>query len=265
MTRGDVPVLGVTRLRVLNSLPRPHQAHFFEEIRKLCANYIASLRIPMTDRESETLELFSEVMAKLLGVAGSGAGQSVDDTGEEKSLPAWVVNDDPKRDERVSWLISEVRGWPALAHRREDIRRKRHGGKWREDGYRQVQLNEEHFDKLGVDPDDPHHDKDIRQIWRGVLTMAKTEFNPNDDISVLLDLMAHDSDIADDFGSEWPIRRMVNALNQRHPNPLWTDDRVDNAKKRLRNWIVRLKREYGLDSTDLMDLFARAAGRHEYG
>ena len=264
MTRGDVPVLGATRLRVLNSLPRPHQAHFFEEIRKLCANYIASLRIPMTDRESESLELFSEVMAKLLGVAGSSTGQSVGENDEE-SLPTWTVNDDPKRDEHVSWLLSEVGGRSALAHRHEDIRRKRHGGKWREDGYRQVQLDEEHFEKLSVDPDDPHHEKDIRHVWRGVLAMAKTEFKPNEDISILLDLMAHDADIADGFGSEWPIREIVDALNQRHPNPPWNDDRVDNAKKRLRNWIARLKRNHGLDSTDLMGLFARYAGRHEYG
>lgn len=265
MTQGDVPVLGSTRLRVLNSLPKQHQAHFFEEIRKLCTNYIASHRIPMADRPSESLELFSEVMAKLLGVAGSGSRGSVEESDAQKSLPAFVSHTDPKQDERVSWLLSEVRGWPALAHRREDIRRQRHGGKWQGDGYRQVQLDEGHFDKLSVEPDDPHHDKDIRLVWRGVLAMAKTEFKPTDDISVVLDLMARDSDIADEFGAEWPIRKIVNALNQRHPNPPWSDDRVDNAKKRLRNWITRLKRDCGLDSTDLMGLFARYAGRHEYG
>jgi hypothetical protein len=91
--------------------------------------------------------------------------------------------------------------------------------------------------------------------------VAESEFRPDEDVSILLSLMAHDPEIQAGFGSEWPIRKIVDALNQRHPNPTWNDDRVDNAKKRLRNWIGRMKRDHGLDSTDLMNLFAQKARR----
>ena len=72
-------------------------------------------------------------------------------------------------------------------------------------------------------------------------------------------LMARDFDIQAGFDAAWPITQMVNTLNQSHPNPPWNDDRVENAKKRLKNWIVCLRRTHGLDETDLMDLFARHA------
>jgi hypothetical protein len=252
-------MLGATRLRVLNSLPWRHQDYFFEAIRTLCTKHIArvSRGRSSADRDAEALELISEVMAKLLGVATIGTGQSLDHD-EKKATPReLLVNDDPKRDGRIAWLIDEVGGSQALTHRYEDIRRRRHGGKWQGDGYRQVQLNEDHISGLAVDPDDPHYESDTRQIWLGLLTAAETSFKADDDVSVLLNIMAHDADIQAGFGSEWPIRQIVNALKQRHPNQPWNDDRVENAKKRLKNWISRLKRENGLDSSDLMDLFAR--------
>lgn len=265
MTLDHLPVPGTTRLRILNSLPRQHQAHFFAEVRKLCAIYIASLRIPTADREAEILELFSEVMAKLLGVTGSGAGPKAAESAQEDGSPVMSGHHEPGRDDRVAWLLAEVRGWPALAHRREDIRRQRYGGKWQGEGYRQVQLDEDHVDNLSVDADEPHHDRDMRRVWRGILVMAKTEFAPTEDISILLELMAKDPEIAEAFGAEWPIRQIADALDKSHPNAPWSDDRVDNAKKRLRNWISRLKRAHGLDSTDLMGLFARYAGSYDKG
>jgi hypothetical protein len=250
--------LGAARLRVLNSLPRRHQDHFFEVVRTLCTKYIAlaSRHDPRLDRESESLELFSEVVAKLLGVTGIG-GERDDDQSGGAAHPAWAISDDPKRDERVAWLIDEIGGPHALKHRYEDIRRRRHGGKWREGSYRQVQLEAEHIEHLGADPDDPYHDEDVRQVWRGVMAMAASEFDPDADVLVLLNLMSHDSDIQAGFGAAWPITQMVDVLNQRHPNPRWNDDRVENAKKRLKNWIMRLQRAHGLDANDLMDLFAR--------
>jgi hypothetical protein len=77
------------------------------------------------------------------------------------------------------------------------------------------------------------------------------------DVLLLLDLMAHDPEVQSGFGAEWPVSQIVSALNLKHSIPLWNDDRVENAKKRLKNWIVRLKRIHGLDAGDLMDLFAR--------
>jgi hypothetical protein len=174
----------------------------------------------------------------------------------------WAISDNPKRDERVVWLIDQVGGQQALKHRYEDIRRRLHGGKWRNNGYRQVQLETAHIEGLSVEPDDPHHEDDVRNVWRGLLAMAVSEFEPGADVLLVLDLMAHDYEVLGGFGAEWPVSQMVSALNLKHPIPPWNDDRVENAKKRLKNWIVRLKRIRGLDASDLMDLFARR-GRKE--
>lgn len=259
MTRGNTRALAATRLRVLNSLPRQHQEHFFEVVRGMCAQFIARVphREPNANRQSEALELFSEVMAKLLGVAGIEYPLSKDDAPE---LPhGWSVDANPKRDGRVRWLIEQTGGLVGITHRREDMRRRQFGGKWKDGSYRQGQLDEEHTKYLSVDPDDPFHDDDIRLVWRGVLLLAQSQFEPNEDISILLILLASDTEIQAGFGSEWPVRQIVCTLNQSHPNPPWNDDRVENAKKRLKNWIGRIKRNHGLDSTDLMDLFARCA------
>jgi len=115
---------------------------------------------------------------------------------------------------------------------------------------------------LSAEPGDPHDDDDVRRVWRGLLAMAASEFRPGADVLLLLDLMAHDYEVQAGFGAEWPVSQMVSALNLKHPIPSWNDDRVENAKKRLKNWIVRLKRIRGLDASDLMDLFARR-GREE--
>ena len=53
------------RLRVLHSLPPKHQRYLFEEIRKLCHNFLHSQRVALSEMTSE--ELLSEVWQKLLG------------------------------------------------------------------------------------------------------------------------------------------------------------------------------------------------------
>jgi hypothetical protein len=261
MEMEEMRAAGATRLKVLNSLPRQHQDYFFGEVRKLCANFIASRDTPIALRESEALELFSEVIAKLLG-AGSSGSLIASNRDAEAFQREWLVDHDPSRDGRVSWLVSEVGGRHALAHRNEDIRRRLYG-RWRKGGYTVEQLAEGHVADLAVEPEEPHEDEDNRKIWRGLLAAAKLEFGPNEDVSILLDLLAHDSEIQSAFGSEWPIRMIADTLNRRSPHRLWTDERVDNAKKRLRTWLGRLRREYRIDSADLMNLFARYARRHE--
>ena len=260
MTREDLPGVATTRLRVLNSLPRRHQDYFFAEVRRLCAVYIASLGLPASERQSATLELVSEVMAKLAGAVALSA-ERTDVQGSGHELPdANTISDDPRRDGRVIWLIGEVGGSSALRHRQEDIRRRLYG-RWREGGYRTAQLDEEHIADLAVDPEDPHRDQDSRKIWQGVLVAATSHFRPEEDVTILLDLLAHNDQIQSSFGAEWPVSQIVVELNKKHPHPPWTDDRVDNAKRRLRNWIGRIRRDYGLDSTGLMDLFARCSLR----
>jgi hypothetical protein len=111
--------------------------------------------------------------------------------------------------------------------------------------------------RLQEDHEDPHHDSDVRRAWAGMLAAASHRFKPHEDVRKLLDLLARDPDVQADFGAEWPVRKLADALNIIDPDPPWNDDRIENAKKRLRNWIGGLKRDHGLDQTDLMALFAR--------
>jgi hypothetical protein len=60
-------------------------------------------------------------------------------------------------------------------------------------------------------------------------------------------------------GSRWPVGKLVTILNAEFSPPPWSDDRVENAKKRLLNWIQRLMRQNRLDATDLEAVFARVA------
>jgi hypothetical protein len=60
-------------------------------------------------------------------------------------------------------------------------------------------------------------------------------------------------------GSRWPVGRLVTILNAEFSPPPWSDDRFENAKKRLLNWVQRLMRQNGWDPTDLEAVFARVA------
>lgn len=61
------------------------------------------------------------------------------------------------------------------------------------------------------------------------------------------------------------MRRIVALLNDHFPPPEWRDRRVEDARRRLTNWIRRLVRENALDATDLEALFARVARQLERG
>ena len=117
---------------------------------------------------------------------------------------------------------------------------------------------------IGVDPDEPGELQkiDTRRIWRGLLATAAVDFRPDDDVSMLLRLMADDPGILDDApGGQWPVGLIVARLNDRPTSRRWSEDRVDNAKRRLMKWIERLRKRNRLDGTDLEGLFARVA-RH---
>src|SRR5262249_34426964 len=86
-----------------------------------------------------------------------------------------------------------------------------------------------------------------------------------DDLAMLLRLLSeHPALLQDAPGGQWPVMDIVNRLNTRFPPPAWTSDRVDNAKRRLMNWIKRLKRQNGLDDVDLEALFAGVAREREH-
>jgi hypothetical protein len=251
------------RLHVLGSLPPTHQRYVFEEIRRLCRLYLRNRRVPASELTPE--ELVSEIWQKLLGTV------SLNDAPAPLPAPSAESNIDlraPERDGRVVWLLEQIGGLDALSHRHEDILRQRFGRSSPERGRRIVQpgIEDVPSDMGSSEPEEGRGlmETDVRRVWRGLLITAGREFHPTDDVGMLLRVMADDPDILDSSSSEqWPIKMMVALLNLRFSPPPWTDRRVDNAKRRLVNWIGRLMRENGVDPIDLEAVFARVARQHE--
>jgi hypothetical protein len=248
---------GLLRLQVLNSLPPAHQRYLFEKVRVLCTEFLRNRRVPTSELTSQ--ELLSEIYQKLLGTV------SVDDRDfPPVNATEWSIDADaPDRDGRVVWLIEEIGGAQAIAHRHEDIRRQRFG---RSGQLTQREPKDEINEHGSYLPDQAVRLEriDAYHALRGLLATADQQFPLHDDVSALLRLMNKFGDILEESSSgQWPIARMVALLNQHFPPPTWTDHRVDNAKRRLTNWINRLMRRNGLDVTDLVALFARVARKKE--
>lgn len=262
---GGGTTAGELRLRVLRSLPHAHLRYLFKEIQNVCRNYLRIKRVPTSELTPE--ELISEVWQKLLGTVALDIDEA------EKVTPAlpreWSVNPQvPEQDGRVEWLINEIGGYEAIGHRYEDVQRQRFGRAVSGRGRRIVQpVDDEPFEvDEEWDEDRSLREADSRLVWTGLLATADLQFQRHDDASILLRLLADDSNILEDSsGDRWPVQIIVTLLNQRFPPPLWNVDRVDNAKRRLMNWINRLMRKNGLDATDLEALFARVARQKERG
>jgi hypothetical protein len=210
-------------------------------------------------------ELISEVWLKLLGTVSL-----LDDDGCSYSNDSSIDLQAPERDGRVVWLIEEIGGREAIAHRREDILRQRHGRNVPGRGRRMLQHENESEAEIGWDDPDENpnglQDADARRVWLGFCRTAGLHFKQDDDASMLHKLMADVPDILDDSsGDQWPVKRMVALLNDRFPPPPWNGDRVDNAKRRLQNWVKRLMQKNGFDVTDLEGLFARVAREQTTG
>jgi hypothetical protein len=228
------------------------------------SGYLRKWQVPGAEVTPD--ELLSEIWQKLLGTVSLDKEQ----TDELTALPPeWSINlDAPERDGRVVWLIQEIGGSAAMAHRLEDIARQRHGRFQPGRGRPIVQLeDEDEPNETASGPEEPNisHHVDAHRIWRGLLIMANLQFKAHDDLLMLLRVMDDVRDILDESSRQWPIKRIVDLLNKRFPNSLWIDDRVDNAKRRLVNWIKHLKQKHGFDTTDLEGLFARVARKQERG
>jgi hypothetical protein len=252
---------GELRLQVLCSLPPMHQRYLFEEVRKLCRCYLGTRQNGAS--EVTTGELLSEVWQKLVSTVSVS-----DDEYTEPSLPS-STDPAPERDARIMWLLREIGGAAALRHRYEDILRQRHGRMLPGQGRRTVQPRDE--DDLpeidsGSDAGDPLERADASTILRGLLLTAELQFPPHDDVWMLLRVLEDDPAVLEDApGNQWPIATMVGLLNGRFAPPPWSGDRVENAKRRLVNWVNRLKRRNGYDAVDLEGLFARVARQAETG
>jgi hypothetical protein len=209
------------------------------------------------------LELVSEVWKKLLGSVSL----------ETDRLPVvradeWSTDPNaPERDGRVIWLIAEIGGSEAIGHRYRTYKGSDNGRSKPGLGRRYQQPgDEDEPEETGVDPDEPGdlQKTDGRRIWRGLLATAAVDFRPEDDVSTLLRLLADDPGILDDAPSgQWPVGLIVARLNEQPSSRRWSEDRVDNAKRRLVNWIHRLRKRNRLDGTDLEGLFARVARQLE--
>jgi hypothetical protein len=222
----------------------------------LCRGYLRSR--PADASEISPEELLSEVWAKLMGGVTVPSDASCENSFPDPS--GWTTDPQvPENDGRVVWLIREIGGPQALAHRCEDVRRRRWGRATPGVGRRIVQLPQ--LPDIEADPDDSGlGSADAVNIWRGVLITAERTFQPEDDLCKLLQMLARFPGVLDGSnGSRWPVQRLVAILNAEFLSPPWSDDRVENAKKRLLNWIQRLMRQNGLDATDLEALFARVA------
>jgi hypothetical protein len=250
---------GELRLRVVRTLPPTHLRYLFEEIRKLCRNYLDRGRVSASEMTPE--ELVSEVWQKLLGTVSLDVDEPA-----ASAMPnptGWTVADTPDGDGRVVWLIEEIGGSAAIGHRYEDILRQRYG-RYRPDLGRPVVQpgTAEDPPEMSLPPagDDALHAADARLALRGLLSTAEEHFQRDDDIFLLLRLLTDDPGILEDSaGGQWPVTAMVASLNRRFAPPPWSAGRVDQAKRRLIRWIERLMHRNGLDATDLEGLFARVA------
>jgi hypothetical protein len=252
------PESGTFALRVLWTLPQAHQTFVFHELGGLCRHYLRSKPDDASEISSE--ELISEVWAKLIR---SMTMPDPSDAAERSDFPDpsdWTIDPQaPENDGRVVWLIREIGGPRALAHRCEDIRRRRWGRATPGGGRPMVQPSE--FADIETAPDDGGLGQaDAVNIWRGVLITAERTFQPDDDVCKLLRMLAKVPEVLErSHGSRWPVGKLVTILNANFSPPPWSDDRVENAKKRLLNWVQRLMRQNGLDATDLEAVFARVA------
>jgi hypothetical protein len=245
----DEKTIGALRLAVLSSLPSGHQKYLFEMVTKLCAGWLR--RNGIRPREVTPSELASEIWLKLVSTL-SPANSAI---GVIRGASA-----DPRNDSRVLWLIAEIGGSQAIQHRFEDIKRERYGR-----GGRLRQLPGEGPNQPEPEPSTPpnegaRHLEDLRDSWRGMLTVARKDFADGDDVLLLLQLLADEPELLEEsWGHQWPIQRIVELLSERPPPRDWEQVKVDNAKRRLTSWVVRLMRKNGFDRVDLEAFFASVA------
>ena len=274
------------RLRAWTELPERHRDEVCRQIRRRCEAFVASIRVERIARKSEADGLVSEVVAHLLRATSLGrdeppmnraapqmASASVP-TMEATTPWPWLANGriderDPAGDARVTWLIDETCNRQALFHRFEDMRRRDRGGKWDGTGYPLVAVDHQTIENLSgaYDPADSEADSltidDSRRAWDGLVKLAAHQFGPDDDVVALVRVLGSDGETQDAFGTQWPIGRIVRALNGRGGDASWDDDRVENAKRRLTRCIGKIRQANGLDAVDLRALLARYSREHD--
>jgi hypothetical protein len=270
------------RLYAWSELPDAHRNEVCRQIRVRCEAFISSMRVQKSQRRSEIDSLVSEVVAHLLRATSLSKDATMDSNSTaaranscpqaasaERSNPLpWLEKGqinlyEPPRDARVIWVVEDTCNRQALLHRYEDVRRRDRGGKWHGSGYPLVAVDDRTIEQLSghYDPAEqetgPLEDEDARRAWNGLVQLTSRQFGIDDDVVALVQVLASDSDTQESFGSQWPIGKIVRALNARQSRTSWNDDRVENAKRRLTRFIGRLKQAHGLDAVDLRALLVR--------
>lgn len=287
--QGSVPQgLSAAELRLYawNELPDRHRNEVCRQIRMRCETFISMSRVDRRQRKAEVDGLFSEVVAHLLratsvrredtAISGEPMMTVADNeqSGRAALAPPWLVRGrldawEPMRDARVIWVVEETCNRQALFHRYEDMRRRDRGGKWHGSGYPLVTVDEQTMEQLSGHYDPAENEADAlaleesRQAWRGLVALVVKQFGADDDVAALVRTLAEDGETQDAFGSQWPIGKIAETLARRQPGQTWTDDRVENAKRRLTKYIAKIKKTHGLDAIDLRALLVRYAREHE--
>jgi hypothetical protein len=273
------------RLRAWSDLPERHRDELCRQIRKRCEAFVASMRVEKIERKTETHGLVSEVVAHLLRATSIRkdempmGGARIERTGPGQTspeTPSWpwlsqglADNADPSRDARTRWLLEETCNRQALFHRFEDMRRRERGGKWDGAGYPMVAVDAQTIEHLSghYDPAESEADSlaidDSRRAWDGLVKLAVHQFGPDDDVVALVRVLGSDGETQEAFGTQWPIGKIVGALNGRSADASWNDDRVENAKRRLTRCIAKIRQAHGLDAVDLRALLARYSREHD--
>jgi hypothetical protein len=264
------------RLYAWSELPDSHRNEVCRQVRLRCEAFISSLRVDRSQRRSEIDGLVSEVVAHLLRATSLRMKEATMDCNCPSAQPGasrqpgpvpWFEKGkvnlyEPARDARVIWIVEDTCNRQALFHRYEDVRRRDRGGKWDGSGYPLVAVDNQTIEQLGghYDPGEEEIDaleeQDARRAWEGLIRLTIRQFGVEDDIVALVQVLASDSNTQESFGSQWPIGLIVRALNAGRPAVPWTDDRAENAKRRLCRFISRIKQANGLDATDLRALLA---------
>ena len=274
------------RLYAWTELPERHRNEVCRQIRMRCEAFINSVRVERSQRRMEVDRLVSEVVAHLLRatslttkepameseLAAASTRERPESGGANRkpsAPPPWLASGrldplEPTRDARVIWLVEETCNRRALAHRHEDLRRRERGGKWDGSGYPLVPVDAQTIEQLSGHYEPAEEDyrlqaEDSRQAWSGLVQLAEHYFGAQDDVVALVKILSRDRETQESFGSQWPIGKIVRALNAGQSRASWDDERVDNAKRRLTRFVVRFKQEHGLDAVDLRALLARYA------
>jgi hypothetical protein len=274
------------RLRAWTELPERHRDEVCRQIRRRCEAFVTSIRVERTARKSEADGLVSEVVAHLLRATSVGRDEaSMNRASPQMAVPGaatmeatapwpWLArgridDGDPLGDARVNWLIDETCNRQALFHRFEDVRRRERGGKWDGTGYPMVAVDHQTLEGLSgaYDPGENDADSlaidDSRRAWDGLVKLTAHQFGPDDDVVALVRVLGSDGETQDAFGTQWPIAKIVRALNGRSAGAPWNDDRVENAKRRLTRCIAKIRQSHGLDAVDLRALLARYSREHD--